>query len=105
MRPTRGWIWIDGVKYEKGTEPRQGGNANMVIEDIKPYVSPIDGSIISSRPHQREHMRKHGVTHSSDYSPEFLASRRKEREAKQLGLTKADTADRIRHIKHKMGML
>lgn len=33
----------------------------MVLDDMKPMVSPIDGDVISSRSQYREHMKKHGV--------------------------------------------
>lgn len=32
-----------------------------VIDDMKPYRSPIDGEIINSRNQHRAHKRKHGV--------------------------------------------
>lgn len=33
-----------------------------IIPDIQPYRSPIDGTVITSRPHHRDHMREHGVS-------------------------------------------
>lgn len=32
-----------------------------VVEDMKPYISPIDRSIVSSRKAHRDHMVKHDV--------------------------------------------
>lgn len=32
----------------------------MVMPDIQPYVSMVDGSIINSRSRHREHLREHG---------------------------------------------
>lgn len=32
-----------------------------VIEDMKPYRSPIDGKMVTSRTQHRDHMRKHDV--------------------------------------------
>jgi hypothetical protein len=49
--------------------------------DIEPFISPIDKSIISSRSDLREHNRRHNVTNASDYSPEFIAARQRQREA------------------------
>ena len=34
--------------------------APQVIKDIDPYVSMIDGSVITSRSQHREHLRAHG---------------------------------------------
>lgn len=36
-------------------------SAPHVIEDMKPYRSPLDGSMVTSRSQHRDHMRKHGV--------------------------------------------
>ena len=54
----RSYIQIDGVLYEKGTEPRP--DAPMVMPDIKPYRSMIDGRMIASRSAHREHLRANG---------------------------------------------
>lgn len=55
----RSWIQIDGVLYEKGTEPMSEPVGPMVMPDIKPYQSMIDGSLITSRSRHREHLRDH----------------------------------------------
>ena len=55
----RSYVQIDGVLYEKGTEP-QAPLAPMVMGDIKPYRSMIDGSEIKGRAQHRSHLRQHG---------------------------------------------
>ena len=54
----RRYVQIEGVLYEKGTEPRS--DAPMVMGDIKPYQSMIDGTMITSRSQHREHLKAHG---------------------------------------------
>lgn len=54
----RSYVQIDGVLYEKGTEPAPSGV--MVMPDIKPYRSMIDGSMITSRSEHRAHLKQHG---------------------------------------------
>ena len=54
----RAYVYVDGIAYEKGTEPRASGP--MVMGDIKPYRSMIDGREITSRSKHREHLRAHG---------------------------------------------
>ena len=56
--PKRSFVQIDGVLYEKGTEPRTA--APMVMPDIKPYKSMITGEEIKSRSQHREHLQQHG---------------------------------------------
>ena len=55
----RSYIQINGVLYERGSEPAPSGH--MVMPDIEPYTSMIDGSTISSRSRHREHLRAHGM--------------------------------------------
>ena len=40
--------------------------APAVRDDITPFVSPIDGSVISSQSQLREHMGKHDVVHTHE---------------------------------------
>ena len=56
----KSFVQIDGVLYEKGTEPMREQRGPMVMKDIKPYQSMIDGSEITSRSKHREHLRAHG---------------------------------------------
>ena len=55
----RTWVYVDGVAYEKGTEP-SARVAPDVMPDIAPYVSQIDGSLITSRSRLREHLKARG---------------------------------------------
>ena len=56
----RSWIYIDGVAYEKGVDPLP--DRHEIMPEIEPYISQIDGSVISSRAQHREHLRRHGFT-------------------------------------------
>ena len=56
----RTWVYVDGVAYEKGTEP-QGQVVPDVMDDIKPYRSMVTGELITSRSKHREHLRAHGM--------------------------------------------
>jgi hypothetical protein len=38
-------------------------DAPYVRDDISPFVSPIDGSVVSSQSALRDHMGRHGVVH------------------------------------------
>ena len=58
MNMKRVLVYVNGVAYEKGTEPSRSGA--MIMPDIKPYRSMIDGSEITSRSKHREHLRAHG---------------------------------------------
>ena len=55
----------DGYNY---VHPDYGGSfecsgpaSAMVMRDMEPYRSPLDGSMVTSRSHHRDHMRKHNV--------------------------------------------
>ena len=93
-----GWIQIDGKLIPK--EEYRGDNSRnqgpMFMPDIEPFVSPIDGQVITTRPMLKRHNKAHGVTNTADYSKEFMEGKKKEREAKA---DREGTADRIDLIK------
>lgn len=47
------------VPYSEYVQPVES-HAPMVMPDIQPYQSQIDGSMITSRSHHREHLKAHG---------------------------------------------
>jgi hypothetical protein len=51
------WVQINGELVLAGTDESNGG---YVMNDITPYQSQIDGSMITSRSHHREHLKRHG---------------------------------------------
>ena len=53
----RSYVQIEGVLYEKGTEPQEP-LAPLVMPDIKPYRSMADGSVVTSRSAHREMLRR-----------------------------------------------
>lgn len=50
------WIYIAGEAHE-ATDDYSGPVAPLVMPDIKPYTSMIDGREITSRSRHREHLR------------------------------------------------
>jgi len=46
-----------------------GGGSAYLMPDKQPYLSPLDGSYVTSRSTHREHMRKHGVIEAGDMVP------------------------------------
>ncbi len=55
----KSYVQVDGILYEKGYEPIVEKSA-LVMKDISPYRSQIDGTLITSRSRHREHLRSHG---------------------------------------------
>ena len=74
----RSFVQIDGVLYEKGTEPRDPV-APLIMPDIPEYTSMIDGTRITSRSRHREHLREHGMyevgNDSSVKNPQYKGQR------------------------------
>ena len=54
-----------------------------VIEDMKPYRSPLDGSMVTSRDQHRNHMRKHDVIEVGNEKLEHKPKPYDDRELKQ----------------------
>ena len=67
------YVQIDGVLYERGHEPMP--DAPMIMPDIKPYVSQVDGSVITSRAKHREHLKAHGCVEIGDQVAPMLNHR------------------------------
>ena len=66
---------------------------------IEPFVSPVDGSVISDRKQLREHNRRHNVVQTQEFNPEFLERKRAERERLYSGEhTKAEKLARRQEI-------
>lgn len=54
------WVYINGEAVP-ADEAQYAPVSAIVMPDIQPYRSMVDGSIISSRSRHREHLRAHGV--------------------------------------------
>ena len=80
----------------------KGPDSPTVLGDIEAFVSPIDGSHITSRSRLRAHNKLHGVTDSRDYSDSFLRERSAKRINEMTGQPKEARADRIALIRREM---
>ena len=60
-----------------GKGHQQQGHA--VHGDIEPFVSPIDGAVISDRKEYREHCKKHNVVPAAEFNQEFYDRKAEER--------------------------
>lgn len=76
---------------------KQNSARGFIQEDIKPFVSPIDGKPIYTRRQLREHNKKHGVTDMRDYGDDWFTRKAKERSDAITG--KRDRKERIEAIK------
>lgn len=54
-----GWAWVPAESVH--------GAGAMVLGDIEPFVSPVDGSVVLGRASLREHNLKNNVTNVADY--------------------------------------
>jgi hypothetical protein len=64
----RSYVQINGVLYEKGTEPHQTGTVRgpSIMPDLPDFVSPIDGKQYSGRRGLRDHCDRHNVVPNAD---------------------------------------
>jgi len=66
------YVYIDGVAYEKGTEPsRRGPGADVgghpaILRDVPDFISPIDGTVVRGRAGIRDHCARHNVVPTSE---------------------------------------
>jgi hypothetical protein len=91
----------DGPKYVGG----------IIMGDIEPFISPVDGSCISSRSVLRDHMRQHGLAYTDDYNKPggFWEKKQKARADYLAGRVNPDSkarksqmSDAFEHLRNKM---
>lgn len=63
----RTYVYIDGEFVEKKRDER--GQWHYVQDDIKPYQSMIDGTMITSRSQHRNHLRRHNCIEVGNEDP------------------------------------
>jgi anti-sigma28 factor (negative regulator of flagellin synthesis) len=68
------------------------------MPDIEPFVSPVDGKIITGRRALRDHNKRHNVTNAADFKEEW-SRKEKERAAFYSGDSKYDRERRIESLK------
>lgn len=68
------------------------------MPDLEPFVSPIDGKVVSGRAALREHDKRHGVTNVADFK-ETWAKAAKERARMYTPGAGFDRARRVEAIK------
>jgi hypothetical protein len=59
-------VYIEGVPYEKGTEPRRESGGPTIMPDLPDFVSPIDGTVVHGRAGIRDHCARHNVVPTAD---------------------------------------
>lgn len=83
---------------------RPSAKSAYVMEDVKPFVSPVDGTVISSRPHLEAHNRRHGVTNSADFSDAYRKERAEQRVRQQTREGKQERVNLIRGALERAGV-
>lgn len=63
----RTYIYIDGEFVEKKRDEK--GQSYYIQNDIKPYKSMVDGTMITSRSQHRNHLRRHNCIEVGDEDP------------------------------------
>jgi|TARA_Y100000401_G_C8324477_1_gene227315 hypothetical protein len=56
----------DGIKWTRGKSRKSAEKAftraaHGIMRDIEPFISPVDGSYVTSRSQLREHEKRHNV--------------------------------------------
>lgn len=69
-----------------------------IMEDIQPFVSPVDGKVIGSRSALREHNKRNGVIQLDEWSNQGELNRKEHEKVFEKG-----NPDRINDIRKSMG--
>ena len=65
------------IPIDEAALRRDAGHA--IHGPIEPFVSPVDGSIISDRKQLRDHNKRNNVVNADEFTPEFYESKAAER--------------------------
>lgn len=69
------------------------------VHTLRPFVSPIDKTVISDPAQLRAHNIKHGVTDRRDYGESWFERKRGDLERQRQGQDKESKRDRINALK------
>lgn len=86
----------------------QKARESAAVHTFKEFVSPVDGSVISSPGKLAEHNRKHGVTNVRDYGENYFKRRGQEKYRDMIAAGpkgKAERVDTIKRAMHRHGLL
>ena len=73
-----------------------------VVNDIEPFVSPIDGSVIGSRTDLRNHNARHGVIQQLEYGDTHSREAEKRRHDHYLGRRSTEESFRRKQQIHEI---
>ncbi len=72
---------------------------HFIHDDFEPFISPIDGNIISGRRQYEDHCKRHGVVNAAEFPAEHYAKKAQERADHYEGRTsRAQTQARRENI-------
>lgn len=72
VKPNRPWCVKDDAFMDRKITPV------LMSTDVQaPYVSPIDGTVISSKSAERDHMIKHGVARFDEVMPDVERAKKR----------------------------
>ena len=97
----RSYVQIDGVLYEKGTEPYRSsvGASPTIMPDLPDFVSPIDGRLYSGRRGLRDHCVRHNVVPNADLKGlPTLTANSDQRRPEDVRRDKAARKEQIIHL-------
>ena len=93
------YIYVNGELVEKGSKEHYESLGPMVMPDIAPYKSMIDGSMITSRSVHRDHLRQHGCievgNEKMETKPTPIKDNRKEVLREQLANMTHNEANKV----------
>jgi len=89
---THKMIPVDEVDWDRGS-----GGSFQIMPDIEPFVSPVDGSVVSSRSALRRHNKRNNVVNTAEFDG-VAEAKRAERQAVAEGRHEPTKRERARDI-------
>jgi hypothetical protein len=90
---------VDGYNYVSpeygGTNEGRTSNSTYLMPDKLQYISPMDGTLVTSRSQHREQLRKHNVEEAGDIPFGYFSSQKQD---PHPPVTSRDIADAIKQL-------
>ena len=93
----RRYRWNPETQRQEEILPTSPIEGVTIMPDIEPFVSPVDGTVVTGRRALREHNKRHNVTNVADYREEWQ-QKAKERERFYSGDPSYDSQRRREHL-------
>lgn len=98
-------VWNEDLKKHEMIEVDSGGKmprSHFIHDDFKPFVSPIDQTVVSGRRQYDDHCRKHNVMNAAELDEGHFKQRKKAKDDHYQGARSRQEIQKSREHIHQV---